>query len=321
MLEQNKFKRAIRNFISGILAVILILTGRVRRARAASFQKDRILSVFFHNPPQKLFARCMHWLHKRGYHFVTAQDVIDFIVGGKQLPAGSVWVSFDDGWKANLSQVLPVIEALNIPLTLFIPTAEIEKGGFWFCQVFEHQRELPDAYQSHPFESLLTAPNQTRQQLVDPLYPESGADYILSKKDVVSLSRNPLITLGSHTDNHVVTVRCTETVLEKEIEISKEKLEAWTGKAVTTFAYPNGDHDGREIPYLKKHGYELAATIVEGLIDRDCDPYRVPRNCVLDDGTFAENLCHMLGVWTPFIDGLKRLAGRAPQRSTSSTSP
>ena len=321
MLEENKIKRFLRNLASGILAYLLILSGAVARARKQSQQPGKILSIFFHNPPYQLFRKCMRWLVKHGFHFVSTDDVTSFLLHQKPLPAGSVWVTFDDGWKDNLHNVLPVLEEYKIPVTIFIPTGEIERGGFWFCQAIAHKDKLPATYREHPFESLLAVPNARRMELTRDLYPATSAEYILNIEELVKLAKHPLVTLGSHTVNHVVTVHCTETELDEELGKSKEMLEHWTGTPVTSFAYPNGDHDGREAPCLRKYGYQLAATIEEGLIDAQSGPLFLPRNCVLDDGSFAENLCHMLGVWTPFINGLKRLAGKAPQRSTSSTKP
>ena len=91
------------------------------------------------------------------------------------------------------------------------------------------------------------------------------------------------------------------------ISESKKKLEEWTGKEITSFAYPNGSFDGRERQFLKTCGYSIAATVESGFSTAESDAFLLPRNVVIDDGSFTENLCHALGIWVPFVNKLKRL--------------
>ena len=115
MLEENKTKRFVRNMISGFLAVLLILSGKARKARRLCFHPDTILSIFFHNPPRSLFYKCIRWLSKNGFTFVSTADIYDFLYNDKLLPVGAVWVTFDDGWKDNLTEVVPVMEQFKVP--------------------------------------------------------------------------------------------------------------------------------------------------------------------------------------------------------------
>ena len=45
------------------------------------------------------------------------------------------------------------------------------------------------------------------------------------------------------------------------------------------------------------------------------DVYFIPRFICMDDGYLAENICHMVGIWTPFIDGLKAILKKRRQVS------
>jgi peptidoglycan/xylan/chitin deacetylase (PgdA/CDA1 family) len=124
--------------------------------------------------------------------------------------------------------------------------------------------------------------------------------------DIKSIAVMPLVTLGAHTVTHPNLPNCAENELEYELAESKRRLEDWTGKPVTTFAYPSGSFDGRERRFLEKYGYEIAATIKNGHTGPDSDRYLIPRSGVMDDGSFIENLCHALGVWEPVVNKLKR---------------
>ncbi len=315
MLEENKFKRFLRNSLAAVLAALLILTGYTQRAKKQFLQEGNVLSIFFHNPPRRIFAACIKWLIKNGFHFISTQQLTDHLYNHTPLPVGAVWITFDDGWKNNLIQVIPVIKQHQIPVTFFIPTGEIENGAFWFCEAIKHKKKLPVEYQADPFIKLLQIPNHERQRLIDELYrhdeyapPAIGEPF--TPADIKSLAALSYITFGSHTVNHVVTTNCTREELDFEILKSRLVLEQWLETEITAFAYPNGNYDGREKAILEKHGYKIAATIEESPVTVSTDPFLAPRHCVLDDGSFAENLCHLLGVWTPFINKLKRFVNR-----------
>src|SRR5690242_17901446 len=99
----------IRNIICAILALILLGVGAVRRARRRAFSGDVITALCFHNPSEKLFRQCVIWLTKHGYRFISADDVTDFLNHAKPVPPGAVWVTFDDGSREFLNNVLPLV--------------------------------------------------------------------------------------------------------------------------------------------------------------------------------------------------------------------
>ena len=62
---------------------------------------------------------------------------------------------------------------------------------------------------------------------------------------------------------------------------------------------------GRRLRDMEKYGYEFAATTVPDFARSGTDPYLIPRNCVVDDGSLSENICHAFGVWQPLINKIK----------------
>jgi peptidoglycan/xylan/chitin deacetylase (PgdA/CDA1 family) len=69
---------------------------------------------------------------------VAERDVVplswlmDKLAGGSY-PLGTVAVTFDDGYHDVLRLARPILEGLNCPATVFLPTAAIETGkGFWW---------------------------------------------------------------------------------------------------------------------------------------------------------------------------------------------
>jgi len=54
--------------VGTVLALILIISGRVRRARREAFRQEAISAISFHRPNHRLFLRCVsvadqEWIH------------------------------------------------------------------------------------------------------------------------------------------------------------------------------------------------------------------------------------------------------------------
>src|SRR6476469_5208486 len=127
----------LRNVLCRALALVIIASGRPRRAKRQAFDRNVLTSIYFHNPNERLFAKCTRWLKKNGYHFVSANEVMDFLHEGKELPRGAVWLSFDDGFRRLLDTVIPTVKKERIPITVFIPSAIINGAGL-FPWLHEH---------------------------------------------------------------------------------------------------------------------------------------------------------------------------------------
>ena len=80
---------------------------------------------------------------------------------------------------------------------------------------------------------------------------------------------------------------------------SKNKIESWIQKTVDSFAFPNGSFSKRDFQMLNQKGFQLSFTtepkyLTEASLN---EMYRLPRFEVLDNVSFAENICRMSGVW------------------------
>lgn len=269
------------------LALLLILSGRVRRARREAFSQEAISAISFHRPNPKLFLRCIAWLIKNGYTFISANDVVEFLHHGKPVPKGAVWLSLDDGWK-ELIEVLPLIRRHHIPITLFIPSGVLEGDGRFPW--------LSDA--THPSYSPSDAQWRSASYSLD-------SRHAITVQELIQIADYPEITIGAHSVSHPVMPNCTDETVRFEVVDCKRALESWTGKTVNCFAYPEGKYDGRERQYLIESGYQMAVTTRSGFIKRDADCYLVPRFVAGDDVSFPQAICSMVGIWRAVADPLK----------------
>ena len=154
-------------------------------------------------------------------------------------------VTFDDAYTCIASHALPVLEKMNVPLTVFVPVAHVGKYNLW-----------------------------------DEKHPEYQRINILSWKEIEQLSQHPLVTFGSHGMTHV-SMRClTEEETVKSLQESKRLLEEHLQKPVGCFAFPFGQRKdfGQATPgLLRKIGYKAAVTTLWRRDNLKENPYRLRR--------------------------------------------
>jgi peptidoglycan/xylan/chitin deacetylase (PgdA/CDA1 family) len=245
------------------------------------------------------------WLRKKGFVFLSTDQLIDILSGKAECPQGAVWLSLDDGWRDNLSNVIPFAVKNRIPITIFISTGAIEEGAFWWRKIIQYPNLVPQQFRD--VNTLKQQPEEVRIKVIRHIDEAdvSPPREAMTIEEIREISAIGEVTLGAHTDTHPILPNCDEKQIEEEIAESKRKLEEWTGKSITAFAYPNGSFDGRERQYLEANGCRLATTTEDKPARVNSDPYLFPRHIVMDDGSFEENICHAMGIWAPVIRKIK----------------
>ena len=64
------------------------------------------------------------WLKSEDYYFPTWKEVRDYVDGKLILPDKSIVLTFDDGEKATLKQLIPFVEKNRVPVTSFLITSK-----------------------------------------------------------------------------------------------------------------------------------------------------------------------------------------------------
>lgn len=288
----------IRNILAYGYAKLLYLNGSVNKAIKDGISGKHILSIYFHNPEKGLFEKCIKWLKRKGYKFLSVDELIQIRDGLIEFPKGGVIVTIDDGWKENIPNIVRISKKESIPVTIFI-TAEPLKtmNSYWWSYVKKaNQMNIP----IQSIEELKKIDNSKRVKIINDL----RSKIIIEKESMTitelkEINENKTISIGSHTVSHPILTKCSDLESSYEIKCSKEELENIINKQIKYFAYPNGNYGLREIEILKKSGYKAAfSTITDYLTKKNLDKtFQYPRFEVLENVSFAENICRITGVW------------------------
>jgi len=253
------------------------------------------------------FAKQMEYL-KSHYDVISLGEALELIENGDRIKAKYAVVTFDDGYDGNRRVVLPVMAALNLPFTVFCATGSIEQGEpYWWDRVihsalscgkrliltdmhlgtYDFDTRLRGESRWNETQRLLTdlksVERQRREQIVRAIARQSdesqqdGPLRPMTPKQVRELSDAGLATIGAHSQTHDILTQLTPEEARDSILRSKEKLEAWTGKRIAYFSYPNGDYSPALMSAVKHAGFLAAVCTEERAWRRTDDIYAIPR--------------------------------------------
>jgi peptidoglycan/xylan/chitin deacetylase (PgdA/CDA1 family) len=262
----------------------------------------------------------------RNYAVVSLAEAMQSVCFGGCLEGGCrVAISFDDGYLDNLTTVLPILERYSVPATVFVTTGSIRTGILHWDRLdnaikYTEERQLD--LSSHGFGKYPLSGAEDRKACIMELHTrlkglgeaECGAmidrivemlgsadkRMMLDERALAELAASPYVTIGSHTVSHSILTRVSPEQVDAELVESRCYLEKATGRAVTLFAYPNGNHDANIIELLKKNGFTGACTTESGVNGAPADPFRLKRIDVTADalespsGRFSPAMFHAM---------------------------
>ncbi|MGB8986691.1 MAG: polysaccharide deacetylase family protein [Candidatus Sulfotelmatobacter sp.] len=97
---------------------------------------------------------------------------------------------------------------------------------------------------------------------------------IMNAQELAEVASNR-IDVQLHTHRHRTPE--DESLFRREITENRERIRALTGRDATHFCYPSGVYRKKFAEWLHKEGVVSATTCDAGLVDRNDDPYFLPR--------------------------------------------
>ena len=117
-LLKNGVYRAIGETVTGVGGV----DGEGERTlRVLMYHKVNDLRPNPTTVPTAVFAEQLELLGELGYVPVSLDRVRDHYVEGAPLPPGAVLITFDDGYRDNLENALPILQRHGYPAVVFVP--------------------------------------------------------------------------------------------------------------------------------------------------------------------------------------------------------
>jgi len=262
-------------------------------------RKFKTLSIYFHDPPAKLFLSIIKFLYSNNYRIVSLKQFTDKI-GEKQLNEKIATISLDDGWRNNM-KLLEVIRKYKVPITIFITTSAIEQGNLWVEYVRKSKNQKKTSIKREKVRIKKLDENSFNAEINKLKSSKQLIRTILTKEELIQLSKEPLISIGSHTVNHLSLPNKSFEVQKKELLDSKNTLEIWTGQRIVYFSYPMGDYTEELKRLAEECGYELCFSTETYPVELNkIDRFSIPRRCVNDEAGLYEALSKIFGIWYKF---------------------
>lgn len=244
---------------------------------------------------------------RRGIDLVTLDEAMRRLGAGG--PGPFAVMTFDDGYRDNLSRALPLFEEAGAPMTVFVTTDVIERNLFYWWgglvallrqeEVVEVEalgRRLPAHSQREKAEALRVLSRwvgeevAVRARLLRPVFRRYGIDPValldagaMTRDELRRLARSPLVTVGSHTTTHRPLASLTVEEARADVADNRAYLRDQTGQDVRHFAYPHGDEAAcgpRDAAVVRDLGFATASsTHVGGLFaEHAARPFMLPRS-------------------------------------------
>lgn len=251
----------------------------------------------------------IQWLRQH-YDIVSLDDA--WLHLGRVDPSGrpKAVITFDDGHAGLHRHLLPLLDELQLPVTLYIATGHIVKGQpYWFDRIMNalqvRQTVCLDLTQfGLPAFNVESGTGESRWQKLSrileslkalhPIQREAAVEAAeeqlrwarrddfealapLSVAQLQEIARSRWVTLGAHTECHSLLDQISPDAAQASMELSAQRLHDWTGTVVRHFAYPNGNHNPELMARAQKAGFDTALTTRKGLWRRGDSSWAVAR--------------------------------------------
>lgn len=207
---------------------------------------------------------------------------------GPARAASRFLLTFDDGYADNVTELLPILERMDLPAMIFVTTGFLDDDmlpyGSRLTLFLESHSEvgLPDgnsrrvsngeekaALYSEIKRRIKPMTHSNRERFLASLVARDGSTaattipstrVMLTRQETRELDRHPLIRIGAHSQTHSQLNAISRYAAYRDMSTSKRSLERILGRAVPDFAYPYGAH-GRAVCWLARLcGFKRAFT-------------------------------------------------------------
>ena len=290
--------------LSGSRGVIFTLH-RVLPDEPADFSPNAILQV-----EPDFLEYVIERVRDLGLDIVSLDEALERLAEPKK-GRGFVVLTFDDAYRDNLQNALPILRRQEAPFTLYVPTALVDGAGEVWWQAIEDIIARQEAIVFHDgaetdyvdtsttpqkleayntlYWQMRRMPEDERVQLLASFAKAYGYDLARQCRDLImdwqSLRRfagEPLCTIGAHTVHHYELAKLPIEQARAEMAQSADILKAQFGIRPAHISYPIGGPASagqREFDLARELGFRSGVTTRPGgLYARHAQaPHALPR--------------------------------------------
>lgn len=187
----------------------------------------------------------MEELARAGWHTVSLADIAGFLAG-RDLPARSVAITFDDGYLDNYVHAFPVLREFGLHATIFAVTGWIAEGA---PRGFSDSLVLPD----HRACKAAIAAGR-------------ADDVMLRWSEIEDMLRDGAVEIHSHTHSHtrwdktVPDVAARRIALAQDLAASRASLKQRLGMEEEHLCWPQGYFDDDYVAVATASGFNYLYT-------------------------------------------------------------
>ncbi len=264
----------------------------------------------------EIFEKQIAYLSKN-YKIVPLSSLIDRLQKKEMISDNWVVITFDDGYKDNITYALPILKKYNVTGTFYLPldavfgnyiffydeiqwiidrtrvkNIKVELNGQMCVFSLENEKRKKDAIVKLVI-GIRQKSHKERLDFIKQLYKVCRINISLSEKPCsIYMDEDDIKTLcacnmeiGSHTITHPNLATLPGAKLHEEINMSKLRLEKLTQNSLQAFSYPFGKkttYNDFVKKLIKNAGYTSAVMTVFGKVNHRSDIYALPRIGVRD---------------------------------------
>ncbi len=285
---------AMTPYVGGLGSILML--HRIQNPKRKPFSPNHHLSA-----SPEFLDRMILRLKTSGYDFITMDEVVERLQTPEKFRGSKPFLSItlDDGYRDNLTNAVPIFRRHQVPYTIYIAPGMTEANAPLWWEDVEHiiasQKKISvaldagvkefdvstienkkTAYKFLIVHLMLQTDQYVQREIVERLCKAYGYDCfeyarkdLMNWQEVISLSKDPLCTIGAHTINHYALSKLSLEDAKTEIMKSREVITAKIGIEPKHLAYPYGFCEvagPREFELTKKLGFATATTTRHGVI-------------------------------------------------------
>ncbi len=186
------------------------------------------------------FSRQLRYLKEKGYKSISLKELKEYFERKRKFDFHPVILSFDDGYKDNYLNAVPILREHGFSAVFFISTAYVGKDNIW---------DINDKEVGEP---------------------------MMDWNEIKALCGQGF-EIGSHTVTHADLTEIPREEIVKELKDSKKMLESGLGVEIAAVSYPFGHYNGEVMRIASDTGYLLGIATRHGINAESGNPLAVKR--------------------------------------------